>query len=101
MILKRICNAAMGGLTVDMGARLHDDYLDLARKAPAALGVRLAGGRYHRARCDGVFVNEVNTTPDLLLNHFDVSGSGNAIVTVGRLLKMMFAAGSGSTLSFE
>jgi hypothetical protein len=32
VILKRICNAAMGGLTVDMGARLHDEYLDLARK---------------------------------------------------------------------
>ena len=38
-----------------------------------------------------VFVNEVNTTPDLLLNHFDVSGCGNAIASVSRLLTMVFA----------
>lgn len=105
VVLKRICNAAVGGLTVDITATLHDDYLDLARKAAAAMGARLAGvdiiGPDATRPIDngGVFVNEVNTTPDLLLNNFDVSGSGNAVVSGGRLLKMMFAAESNATLS--
>jgi cyanophycin synthetase len=104
VVLKRICNAGVGGLTVDVTGSLHEDYLDLARRAAAALGARLSGvdligpdatqpiGR------GGVFVNEVNTTPDLLLNHFDVSGSGNAIASVGRLLTMVFAPGRNATL---
>jgi cyanophycin synthetase len=105
VVLKRICNAAVGGLTVDMTARLHDDYLALAREAAAALGARLAGvdiiGPDATRPLDegGVFVNEVNTTPDLLLSHFDVSGSGNAIASVGRLLKMVFASEPAATLS--
>jgi cyanophycin synthetase len=105
VVLKRICNAAVGGLTVDISASLHDDYLDLARKAAAALGARLAGvdiigpDATRPIGTGGVFVNEVNTTPDLLLNHFDVSGSGNAIVSVGRLFQMVFAAGPNATLS--
>jgi len=105
VVLKRICNAAVGGLTADITASLHDDYLDLARKAAFAMGARLAGVDIigpdaTRPIDDGsVFVNEVNTTPDLLLNHFDVSGSGNAVTSVGRLLKMVFAAGPGATLS--
>jgi D-alanine-D-alanine ligase-like ATP-grasp enzyme len=105
VVLKRICNAAVGGLTVDISASLHDDYLDLARQAAAAMGARLAGvdiiGPDATQPIDSgdVFVNEVNTTPDLLLNHFDVSGSGNAIASVGRLLKMVFAAGPSATLS--
>jgi glutathione synthase/RimK-type ligase-like ATP-grasp enzyme len=67
------------------------------RRAAAAMGARLAGVDIigpdaTRPMASGsVFINEVNTTPDLLLNHFDVSGSGNAIATVGRLLKMVFA----------
>jgi cyanophycin synthetase len=105
VVLKRICNAAVGGRTADITARLHQDYLDLARRAAAALGARLAGVDIigpdaTRPIANGsVFINEVNTTPDLLLNHFDVSGSGNAIATVGRLLHMVFAAGPGATLS--
>jgi cyanophycin synthetase len=100
VVLKRICNAGVGGLTVDISASLHDDYLDLARKAAATMGARLAGvdiigpDATRPINNGGVFVNEVNTTPDLLLNHFDVSGSGDAIVAVGRLLKMAFAAGA-------
>ncbi len=105
VVLKRICNAAVGGLTADMTASLHDDYLDLARRAAAAMGARLAGvdiiGPDATRPIDSarVFINEVNTTPDLLLNNFDVSGSGDATVAVGRLLKMVFAAGSNATLS--
>lgn len=105
VVLKRICNAAVGGLTADMTASLHPDYLDLARKAAAAMGARLAGVDIigpdaTRPIDDGrVFINEVNTTPDLLLNHFDVSGSGDATVSVGRLLRLVFAAGPGATLS--
>jgi D-alanine-D-alanine ligase-like ATP-grasp enzyme len=104
VVLKRVCNAAVGGLTVDVTGSLHEDYLDLARRAAAAMGARLAGvdiigpDATRPIRSGGVFVNEVNTTPDLLLNHFDVSGSGDAIASVGRLLKMMFAAGSDATL---
>jgi D-alanine-D-alanine ligase-like ATP-grasp enzyme len=103
VVLKRICNAAVGGLTVDITGSVHDDYLDLARKAAATMGARLAGidiiapdatQPIGNAR---VFINEVNTTPDLLLNHFDVSGSGNAIAAVGRLLTMVFAAGPNAT----
>jgi cyanophycin synthetase len=99
VVLKRICNAAVGGLTVDITGSLHDDYLDLARKAAAAMGARLAGidiiapDATQPIGNGRVFINEVNTTPDLLLNHFDVSGSGNAIASVGRLLTMVFAAG--------
>ena len=105
VVLKRICNAAVGGLTADITASLHHDYLDLARKAAAAMGARLAGvdiiGPDATLPIDNgrVFVNEVNTTPDLLLNHFDVSGSGDATVSVGRLLRMVFAAGPNATLS--
>jgi cyanophycin synthetase len=101
--LKGICNAAVGGLTLDVTARLHDDYLELARSAAAAMGARLAGvdiiGPDATQPLDNgaVFVNEVNTTPDLLLNHFDISGSGNAIETVSRLLQMVFAAGPKAT----
>jgi cyanophycin synthetase len=104
VVLKRICNAAVGGLTADITASLHEDYLDLARKAAAAMGARLAGvdiiGPDATRPIDNgrVFVNEVNTTPDLLLSHFDVSGSGDATVSVGRLLRMVFAAGPGATL---
>ena len=99
VVLKRICNAAVGGLTADISASLHDDYLDLAQRAADAMGAKLAGvdiiGPDATRPIDNasVFVNEVNTTPDLLLNHFDVSGSGDAQMTVGRLLKMVFAAG--------
>jgi cyanophycin synthetase len=105
VVLKRICNAAVGGLTVDITGSLHDDYLDLARKAAAAMGARLAGidiiapDATQPIGNGRVFINEVNTTPDLLLNHFDVSGSGNAIASVGRLLTMVFAAGPNATLS--
>ena len=103
VVLKRICNAAVGGLTRDISASLHRDYLDLARQAAAALGARLAGvdiigpDATRPIGTGGVFVNEVNTTPDLLLNHFDVSASGDATATVGRLLKMVFAAGPAAT----
>lgn len=103
VILKRICNAGVGGLTVDISASLHDDYLDLARKAAGAMGARLAGvdiiGPDATRPIDngGVFVNEVNTTPGFL--DFDVSGSGNAIVYASRLLNMVFAAGSNATLN--
>jgi cyanophycin synthetase len=99
VVLKRICNAAVGGLTTDITATLHPDYLELARKAAAVLGARLAGvdiigpDATRPIEEGSVFVNEVNTTPDLLLNHFDVSGSGNAVVTVIRLLNMVLAAG--------
>jgi cyanophycin synthetase len=107
VVLKRICNAAVGGLTVDVTGSLHEDYLQLARRAAAAMGARLAGvdiigpDATQPMGSSDVFVNEVNTTPDLLLNHFDVSGSGNAIDSVGRLLKMVFAAGSTATLGRE
>jgi cyanophycin synthetase len=99
VVLKRICNAAVGGLTADITATLHPDYLELARKAAAVLGARLAGvdiigpDATRPIEAGSVFVNEVNTTPDLLLNHFDVSGAGNAVVTVIRLLNMVLAAG--------
>jgi cyanophycin synthetase len=105
VVLKRICNAAAGGLTVDITGRLHEDYLDLARRAAAAMGAKLAGvdiigpDATQPIGSGDVFVNEVNTTPDLLLNHFDVSGSGSAIASAARLLKMVFAAGSSATLS--
>ena len=105
VVLKRICNAAVGGMTVDITARLHDDFLDLARRAAAVMGARLAGVDIigpdaTQPLGDGcAFVNEVNTTPDLLLNHFDVSGAGDAVGCVVRLLKMVFAAGSNATLS--
>lgn len=105
VVLKRICNAAVGGLTADITASLHDDYLDLARRAAAAMGARLAGvdiiGPDATQPIDNgrVFVNEVNTTPDLLLNHFDVSGAGDATVAIGRLFRMVFAAGPNATLS--
>jgi cyanophycin synthetase len=98
VVLKRICNAAVGGLTADITASLHPDYLDLARRAAAAMGARLAGvdvigpDATQPIGNGAVYVNEVNTTPDLLLNHFDVSGSGNAVATVGRLLAMAFTA---------
>ena len=104
VVLKRICNAAVGGLTVDVTSSLHKDYLALARRAAAVLGARLAGvdiigpDATHPIGNGGVFVNEVNTTPDLLLNHFDVSGNASAIAAVGRLLKMVFAAGPDATL---
>jgi cyanophycin synthetase len=97
VVLKRICNAAVGGLTADVSGSLHDDYLDLARKAAATMGARLAGidiiapDATRPIGDSPVFVNEVNTTPDLLLNHFDVSGSGNAVASVGRFLTMVFA----------
>jgi cyanophycin synthetase len=100
VVLKRICNAAVGGLTRDITSSLHRDYLELARAAAATMGARLSGVDIigpdaTRPIQDGtVFINEVNTTPDLLLNHFDVSGAGNAVVPVGRLLKMVFAAGA-------
>lgn len=99
VVLKRICNAAVGGLTVDVTGNLHSDYLRLARKAAETMSARLAGvdviaPDVTRAIGDSpVFINEVNTTPDLLLNHFDISGSGDATATVGRLLTMVFAAG--------
>jgi cyanophycin synthetase len=105
VVLKRICNAAVGGSTRDISATLHADYLDLARRAAATMGARLAGvdiiasdatRPIERGR---VYVNEVNTTPDLLLNHFDVSGSGDALATVARLLEMVFAA-PGATLGY-
>jgi cyanophycin synthetase len=105
VVLKRICNAAVGGLTVDITGSLHEDYLNLARRAAAAMGARLAGvdiigpDASQPIGNGGVFVNEVNTTPDLLLNHFDVSGCGNAIASVGRLLTMVFAPGHDATLS--
>jgi cyanophycin synthetase len=104
VVLKRICNAAVGGLTVDVTGSVHEDYLDLARRAAAVMGAKLAGvdiigpDATRPIGNGGVFVNEVNTTPDLLLNHFDVSGHGNAIATVGRLLTMVFAPGRGATL---
>lgn len=104
VVLKRICNAAVGGLTADITGRLHDDYLGLARRAAGALGARLAGvdiigpDATQPLAQGAAFVNEVNTTPDLLLNHFDVSGSGNALAAVGRLLAMVFAAGRDATL---
>lgn len=99
VVLKRICNAAVGGLTADITATLHPDYLELARRAADVLGARLSGvdiigpDATRPIGSGSVFVNEVNTTPDLLLNHFDVSGSGNAVATVARFLKMVFAAG--------
>jgi cyanophycin synthetase len=97
-VLKRLCNAAVGGLTVDVSGSVHRDYLDLARKAAATMGAQLAGVDIIAPDVckpignGSVFINEVNTTPDLLLNHFDVSGSGNAIATVSRLLAMAFGA---------
>jgi len=96
VILKRICNAAAGGRTIDVTGSLHDDYLDLARKAASTMAARLAGvdliAPDITVSNDGnsAVVNEVNTTPDLLLTHYDVSGSGNAAATVGRLLSMIF-----------
>jgi len=94
--LKRICNAAAGGLTVDITRRLHEDYLNLARKAASTMGARLAGvdviAPDLTAPLDvGAVVNEVNTTPDLMLSHFDVSRAGDAIETVSRLLSQVFA----------
>lgn len=96
VVLKRICNAAVGGRTADVTESLHGDYLDLARRAAAAMGARLAGvdiigpDATRPIEPGRVFVNEVNTTPDLLLNNFDVSGRGDATATVGRLLRMVF-----------
>jgi cyanophycin synthetase len=104
VVLKRVCNAAAGGLTADITSRVHADYLDLARRAAAALGARLAGVDIIAADATqpmasaGAFINEVNTTPDLLLNHFDVSGAGDALATVRRFLEMVFAAGPAATL---
>jgi cyanophycin synthetase len=97
VILKAICNAAVGGRTVDISSKLHPDYLTLARRAAATMGARLAGVDIIAPDASApivsgaVFINEVNTTPDLLLSHFDISGSGNAIASVNRLLAMVFA----------
>ena len=104
VVLKRVCNAAVGGLTADITDSLHPDYLDLARSAAAALGARLAGVDLIAADATqpvgtaGAFINEVNTTPDLLLNHFDVSGAGDGVAAARRLLQMVFAAGPAATL---
>jgi cyanophycin synthetase len=98
IVLKRICNAAVGGMTVDVTGNLHGDYLRMARKAAETMGARLAGvdviaPDVTRPIGDSpVFINEVNTTPDLSLNHFDISGCGDAMATVDRLLAMVFAA---------
>lgn len=96
IVLKRICNAAVGGLTVDITPRLHDDYLTLARKAASTMGAKLAGVDIIAPDLTApldvkAVVNEVNTTPDLMLSHFDVSRSGDAIETVGRLLSRVLA----------
>jgi cyanophycin synthetase len=98
VVLKRICNAAVGGRTADITASVHDDYLELARKAAATMGARLSGvdiigpDAARPIEPGRVFVNEVNTTPDLLLPGFDVSGAADATATVGRLLRMVFAS---------
>ena len=103
VVLKRICNAGVGGLTADISASLHDDYLHLARKAAATMGARLVGvdiiGPDATRPIDkgGVFVNEVNTTPGFL--DFDVSGSRNAVACASRLLNLVFAAAPSATLS--
>lgn len=102
VVLKRICNAAAGGLTVDVTERLHRDYLRLAQMAAETMGARLAGVDIIAPDVtqpmgnSPAYINEVNTTPDLSLIHFDISGSGDASATVGRLLAMIFATGRSS-----
>jgi len=92
--VKRICNAAAGGRTIDVTGSLHDDYLDLARRAASTMGARLAGVDLIAPDItvgkdgDCAVVNEVNTSPGLM--DYDVSGSDNAPEYVGRLLSMIF-----------
>jgi D-alanine-D-alanine ligase-like ATP-grasp enzyme len=96
IVLKSVCNAAVGGSTVDVSRQVHPDYLTLARNAACVMGARLAGIDLIAPdvtlpiQTSDIFVNEVNTTPDLMLSHFDVSGCGDAVETARHVLSRAF-----------
>jgi len=97
--LKRVCNAAAGGVTVDVSGSVHPDYLQLARRAAAVMGARLVGidiiaPDVAAPRDERAVINEVNTTPALEIANFDISGRDSAAASVERLLSLVFGTDS-------
>jgi D-alanine-D-alanine ligase-like ATP-grasp enzyme len=96
VVLKRICNAAAGGVTVDVSGSVHPDYVQLARRAAAVMGARLVGvdiiaPDVSNPLHESAVINEVNTTPALEIANFDISGRDNAAASVERFLSLVFA----------
>jgi cyanophycin synthetase len=99
VVLKRICNAAAGGVTVDVSRSVHPDYVQLARRAAAVMGARLVGidiiaPDVTTPLHESAVINEVNTTPALEIANFDISGRDSAAASVERLLSLVFAKGT-------
>lgn len=79
------CNSALGGRTRDVTDDIHPGYVDVAVKAARAVGARFAGidiiaDDITIAPSPGeFFINEVNTTPDMLSPDYALQRSRSAV----------------------
>jgi cyanophycin synthetase len=92
------CNSALGGRTLDVTARVDRGFIDAAVQAARTLGAKLAGvdviasditrppehGKY--------FINEVNTTPDLMLANYDIHCASSSVSYAEQVLRLAFAS---------
>ena len=92
--LQKSCTAILGGRTVDVTSRLHPEYLDMAVRAAHTTGAVLAGIDFIaddicvKPIMGEVFINEINTSPELAGLNFNVSGQILAVTYAEKLLKV-------------
>ncbi|MDY0131697.1 MAG: ATP-grasp domain-containing protein [Desulforegulaceae bacterium] len=89
-----ICHWYQGGSYYDVTDKIDQNFVEMAKKAVELAGVKLAGvdlitsdiENYQRGRC---VINEINTTPGLLI-HYEVQNQEKRIPVIRIILKKYF-----------
>jgi cyanophycin synthetase len=87
------CNAGLGGRTVNITDQVHPGYVDICRRAADVVGAKLAGvdliaDDITVAPSDGqFFINEVNTTPDLICPNYATERRVSAVDYAKQILQ--------------
>jgi cyanophycin synthetase len=92
--LQRICHWFYGGEYYDVSTEISDEIIEICKSAVSILGIKLAGvdiiAKDIRNVTEGSFViNEVNTTPALLV-HYEVQNQERMRPVAQDILKSMF-----------
>jgi cyanophycin synthetase len=92
--LQPICHWYYGGQYLDVTEKVHPTLIEIARKAVSSAGIKLAGvdiisTDITNPILDSFVINEVNTTPGLLI-HYEIQNQKNRKPVAMEILKQYF-----------